>query len=1151
MTQRTNDLRTALAPFTQELESLGSIISSVHKNVTLVEESSSTEDTSTFSVSDLSIDTSDAPSEETAASLIDPSLAEVSSIGDLFGEPDQRLSSESSDVPESDLGASMSHIDTAHQTPDTEASGETHEQQGDQSTDAQDAQLQDIEDFGSFSGFENVNPLDEDEPDDSDLLEGLEDLEDLDDLDDLESSQGAIPPPLNMPHLTSPTPPDHPDISEQPDESAPDSSHVSTADPDAEREVEAASVAPPVIEAPTSQTEALNQDDVAADETTSERQLESTDDAAPRVTGELTQPGVLWSTLLEDPRDAYWNTLGLIYSNQQLHFHLETLERVAEVVGALHQSGWVHRDLKPAHVWISAQGDVALIGREALAPLDLLGPHQRLTPRELERTARYEGIVGTPAFMPPELAWAKLVSQGCWTDTYQLGAIAYYILTRRHLHHAISIDLLIDRLTSGKPPQLQEEITPSYHWCLSKAMNPRPLERYSDTSDLIHDLRLARIQMSGERLVKRGHDNRIQLAHLLETHEASQRDPLPVNFSESIRSLRLYHQAERSYWAAVQLSSGDVREEAEIGLQETLETQLKLLTYQGEYGFARRLYQELPTEHPQLLQELEELHSVLSEPESPSEKSSSVSSGSLNVLKPFADTDPQSSTLVKDDDASKTMPNAPLLRTFALDSETVAPIELEPPEGMTFPQNQNEIFDSALDLESDLLELHSLNPDPPPWRMTPESLVKAEPTPASEAEEDTPPIPEPPAAPERSSTQVAQQPQSWEDNLASIGQLFDGELDDDWANEEHSEIIDFPSVSQSTSGTSHAILEPSTSVAPMVERQVTPRKSSKETTETRGMIKPQLTLDPAAIDPSIIAGDENHTSPRAVSTLVTDEDRGGASRKRSLLFILAITCVLAGIFASGLWESIQDPDQFGPNLSGEAPAEFSGAQRAQDALPQTASEGSAPPSETDTASTEVSSPSEINAVALSAAKDQSNETTDIPLTPTPDERPNDSVADSQIQRRVDARGEEDRTPSARDVSADQAKKQSSSAPMPSVSTASQASKPRPRPTPSSVAKSAQSQSSPFSITPDRSRPYTALVSSFKSRVDAERIARKLSGQIQDAAPWIIKVDLGRKGIRYRVLVGQFKSRAEAKGIVSPLKRLKFKPLIRTWIRWVK
>ena len=101
------------------------------------------------------------------------------------------------------------------------------------------------------------------------------------------------------------------------------------------------------------------------------------------------------------------------------------------------------------------------------------------------------------------------------------------------------------------------------------------------------------------------------------------------------------------------------------------------------------------------------------------------------------------------------------------------------------------------------------------------------------------------------------------------------------------------------------------------------------------------------------------------------------------------------------------------------------------------------------------------------------------------------------------------------------------------------------------ASASQRSEQPFAITPDRSRPYTVLVSSFKDRRDAEGIAQMLSKRLTDVAPWIIKVDLGRKGTRYRVLVGQFKSGNEAKKVVAPLKRLKFKPLIRTWIRWVK
>ena len=63
--------------------------------------------------------------------------------------------------------------------------------------------------------------------------------------------------------------------------------------------------------------------------------------------------------------------------------------------------------------------------------------------------------------------------------------------------------------------------------------------------------------------------------------------------------------------------------------------------------------------------------------------------------------------------------------------------------------------------------------------------------------------------------------------------------------------------------------------------------------------------------------------------------------------------------------------------------------------------------------------------------------------------------------------------------------------------------------------------------------------------------KTISRRLPQSEPWILEVDLGKKGIRYRVLVGQYKSSSDSKEAIQSLKNLKLKPLSRKWTRWIK
>jgi PAS domain S-box-containing protein len=94
--------------------------------------------------------------------------------------------------------------------------------------------------------------------------------------------------------------------------------------------------------------------------------------------------------------------------------------RIAEVVGELHQSGLVHKDLKPAHILVD----------EAAAAVRLTGfGLATLLPREHQAPAPPETIAGTLAYMAPEQTGRMNRSIDARSDLYSLGVTFYQMLT--------------------------------------------------------------------------------------------------------------------------------------------------------------------------------------------------------------------------------------------------------------------------------------------------------------------------------------------------------------------------------------------------------------------------------------------------------------------------------------------------------------------------------------------------------------------------------------------------------------------------------------------------------------------------------------------------------------------------------------------------
>jgi serine/threonine-protein kinase len=101
-------------------------------------------------------------------------------------------------------------------------------------------------------------------------------------------------------------------------------------------------------------------------------------------------------------------------------------------LGEAHESGLVHRDVKPANIYVCRVGP----DYDVVKVLDfgLVKSFKADEPGATELTA--EGIAtGTPAFMAPELATGKGEVDGR-TDIYGVGCVAYWLLTGQRVFEA-------------------------------------------------------------------------------------------------------------------------------------------------------------------------------------------------------------------------------------------------------------------------------------------------------------------------------------------------------------------------------------------------------------------------------------------------------------------------------------------------------------------------------------------------------------------------------------------------------------------------------------------------------------------------------------------------------------------------------------------
>jgi serine/threonine protein kinase len=157
------------------------------------------------------------------------------------------------------------------------------------------------------------------------------------------------------------------------------------------------------------------------------------------------------------------------------------IEQVASALDYAHQRGFVHRDVKPANIFVADDGHTTLtdfgIAKAA---------------SEAQQLTRTGMLMGTPEYMSPEQAEGGEVDYR--TDLYALGIVLYLMLVGRVPFSGTTPHAILHSVIYEPPPPLRRirpDLSPGIEAVVLKAIDKQPERRYQSGAELLEALRRA------------------------------------------------------------------------------------------------------------------------------------------------------------------------------------------------------------------------------------------------------------------------------------------------------------------------------------------------------------------------------------------------------------------------------------------------------------------------------------------------------------------------------------------------------------------------------------------------------------------------------------------------------------------------------------
>ncbi len=163
------------------------------------------------------------------------------------------------------------------------------------------------------------------------------------------------------------------------------------------------------------------------------------------------------------------------YQNDRVGFAVKIIKAVLSGIMALHDKGYIHRDIDPSNIMITKNGKIKLIDFGIARQIENLEQTQR---RQLTTAGQF---MGKASYAAPELVVGDVASQNETTDIYAIGILLFELIAG-HLPFDGPIHEVLD-MQLRAPLPLGEIQNPWVRDIIAKATAKRQSDRYASAAE--------------------------------------------------------------------------------------------------------------------------------------------------------------------------------------------------------------------------------------------------------------------------------------------------------------------------------------------------------------------------------------------------------------------------------------------------------------------------------------------------------------------------------------------------------------------------------------------------------------------------------------------------------------------------------------------